>query len=64
MKGVQCDNCRKFSKEEAGWLIVNQYSNSSGFSMTQTWDTCGTFCSLKCLAECTWAHLVLDEARR
>ena len=66
MKGNQCDNCRKFSKNEAGWFAIIQFQqvewstpyNSPAFQVE------GTFCSMKCLAELSYAYVIANDAAK
>jgi hypothetical protein len=63
MKGNQCDNCRKFSKHEAGWLAIIQYTQSDGWTPfgSVSYQTEGTFCSMKCLAELAYTYVVIND---
>jgi hypothetical protein len=64
MKGNQCDNCRKFSKNEHGWFAIIQYVEAAWGNPFSgpAYQIEGTFCSMKCLAELSYAFVVAHDA--
>ena len=61
MTGAQCDTCRVFSAEPAGWLLLiyNQPVSFLAAISGESSAVLGTFCSPKCAAEFAY---VLAEA--
>jgi hypothetical protein len=65
--GLQCDTCRKFGPQQAGWLYLVQHPPAEQsplmalvYGSQSVSSEPLTFCSVRCVAECAVARVLVE----